>query len=484
MSQQPILRQKTALSRSELSRPMRVALEYGIIRDGDSIFDYGCGLGGDIERLSSLGYQCGGWDPFYRPDATREEADVVSLSYVINVIENADERVATILKSWSLARKVLVVAARTRDEFDDLISPEVLADGHRTQFNTFQKFYSQTELRNWVDQALNVSSVAAAPGIFFVFRNEEDRQSYIASRYRRALSRPRIRISDQLYSEHETLLAKLEEFVAMRGRLPMGVELPTFSEIEDQLGSVRKAFRVIRTATGQDQWEGIAASRREDLIVYLALSRFDRNARWSLLPMDIQYDVRSFFGTYKRAMEEATSLLFHLGKSECVDEACRNASIGKLTPTALYVHKSAIGDLSPLLRVFEGSGRGYLGEVERANLIKLYRHEPKISYLAYPDFDDDPHPKLDFSLNINLSSFAIKTRRFRGQPNRPILHRKELFVGSDHPAFDKFRRLTEQEERHGLLEDGASIGLEKGWQSTVEKSGWTLRGHRLIRAHR
>lgn len=463
---------------------MRMTLEYGIIRDGDAIFDYGCGLGGDIERLSSLGYHCGGWDPFYRPDSALEEADIVNLSYVINVIENADERVAAIRKSWSLARKVLVVSARTRDEFDDLIAPEALADGHRTQLDTFQKFYSQNELRNWVDQVLDVSSVAVAPGILFVFRNEEERQSYIASRYRRAFARSRVRISDQLYSEHETLLAKLEEFVAMRGRLPMGVELPAFSEIEDQFGSVKKAFQVIRTATGKDQWEGNAANRNEDLTVYLALSRFDRNARWSSLPIDIQHDVRSFFGTYKRAMEEANSLLFQLGKPDCIDEACRNASIGKLTPTALYVHRSAIGDLSPLLRVFEGSGRGYLGEIEGANLIKLYRHEPKISYLAYPSFDDDPHPTLDFSLNIDLSSFSIKTRRFRGQPNPPILHRKELFVGGDYPSFAKFQRLSEQEERYGLLKNRSTIGLKRGWNSTLDETGWTLKGHRLVRSKR
>lgn len=117
---------------------MRVALEYGIIRSGDTIFDYGCGLGGDIARLSSLGYQCKGWDPFYRPDAALEEADIVNLSYVINVVEDSEERVAAIRKSWSLTRRALIVAARTRDEFDDLVSPEALADGHRPQLDTFQ----------------------------------------------------------------------------------------------------------------------------------------------------------------------------------------------------------------------------------------------------------------------------------------------------------------------------------------------------------
>ncbi|GFE51184.1 hypothetical protein So717_29370 [Roseobacter cerasinus] len=47
--------------------------------------------------------------------------------------------------------------------------------------------------------------------------------------------------------------------------------------------------------------------------------------------------------------------------------------------------------LSPVLRLYEGCARGYLGRVEGANIIKLHRDEPKVSYLSYPGFDNDPH---------------------------------------------------------------------------------------------
>ena len=48
-------------------------------------------------------------------------------------------------------------------------------------------------------------------------------------------------------------------------------------------------------------------------------------------------------------------------------------------------------DGPPLLRIYEGCGRAFLGEVEGANLIKLHRFSGKISYLVYPDFESDPH---------------------------------------------------------------------------------------------
>jgi hypothetical protein len=51
----------------------------------------------------------------------------------------------------------------------------------------------------------------------------------------------------------------------------------------------------------------------------------------------------------------------------------------------------------------------------------------------------------------------------------------------DHPLRAKFERLTRQEERAGLLDETASIGTWEGWQRRLQESGFTGRGHRLIR---
>ena len=59
--------------------------------------------------------------------------------------------------------------------------------------------------------------------------------------------------------------------------------------------------------------------------------------------------------------------------------------MGKLLPDDLYVHRSALDRLDPLLRIYEGCGRAYLGEVEGANVIKIHRRSGKLSYLVYPD---------------------------------------------------------------------------------------------------
>ncbi len=50
-------RHKTALTRYDLSKPVKSLLEYGVLRPGRTFFDYGCGQGSDIKGLQGLGYQ-------------------------------------------------------------------------------------------------------------------------------------------------------------------------------------------------------------------------------------------------------------------------------------------------------------------------------------------------------------------------------------------------------------------------------------------
>jgi hypothetical protein len=46
------------------------------------------------------------------------------------------------------------------------------------------------------------------------------------------------------------------------------------------------------------------------------------------------------------------------------------------------------------LPVLEGAARELLGVVSDAAIVKIDRDRPRLSYLEYPGFDDDPHPEL------------------------------------------------------------------------------------------
>ena len=475
-------RARTAIGRAEPSRPLKRVLADGILRPGMHLFDYGCGRGDDLRHLAMLGFEASGWDPVHRPDHARRSAPIVNIGYVVNVIENPAERQEALRRAWALAEQILVVSARLTLEAKALRESTDYEDGCLTSRGTFQKFFEQQELRQWIDRTLEANAVPAAPGVFYVFRDEQARTHFLASRYRRRLAAPRLTKSADLFARHEAVLAPLMEFVGERGRLPQDDELPNAAELTQVFGSIRKAFRVVLYATDEADWNMVGAERGRDLSIYLALSRFEGRPPFGKLPLALQRDVKAFFGNYKQACTEADTLLYSLGQPGTVEEACQNSAVGKLTPTALYVHESALPILSPVLRLYEGCARGYLGRVDGANIIKMHRGEPKISYLNYPDFDNDPHPPLAESLTVHLQTFRVKTRSFGTSSNRPILHRKELFISADHPLHAKFSRLTRIEESKGLFDDTSRIGMEEGWNETLAQKGVHLKGHRLLSA--
>lgn len=237
----PVARHRTAMTRSALSRPVATALADDLVEPTASIFDYGCGRGDDIRNLRALGFTVDGWDPTHRPNAERLPADVVNLGYVVNVIEHREEREQALRAAWELAGSLLVVSARLTWDARDLVG-RPLADGLVTRTGTFQKFYEQAELAEWIEQTLGVQPHAAAPGIYYVFRDPSAAQRYLASRV--YTYRPRVRIDP--HAQYEVVrerLAPLFDFMRDHARPPKPGELG-----EEALGGIREAMGSIGRA--------------------------------------------------------------------------------------------------------------------------------------------------------------------------------------------------------------------------------------------
>jgi len=98
-------RHRTAMARTELSRPLTLALEHGVLEPSLSVLDYGCGRGGDVNRLRAMGLQASGWDPVHAPQGQRAPADLVNLGFVLNVIERPQERLEVLGAAWAQARR-------------------------------------------------------------------------------------------------------------------------------------------------------------------------------------------------------------------------------------------------------------------------------------------------------------------------------------------------------------------------------------------
>jgi len=472
-------RARTALGRVALSRPVQLAVDDRLIEAGETeVLDYGCGRGGDVERLRRAGVLCHGWDPHHRPDGKLEPSDVVNLGYVVNVIEDLDERATTLRKAWALARQVLVIGARLSAETRDL-EGEPYADGLRTSNGTFQKLYSQDELRSWIDSTLRVRAVAAAPGVFLVFRHPALEQEWLLRRVRR--TRRVAPVSRQLLAQHDDLIRPLIQFVTDRGRLPRGNELADGKEIEEEFGTLRSAFAIVRRVTGDERWDRIRDERSQDLLVFVALSRFDGPLRPKDLPEEVRHDIRDLFGSHAAAFRQADRLLGELANRNRVRAAATASPAGKRLPEALYVHIDALAALPPILRVLEGAARRLIGEVAPATVVKLHLDQPAVSYLEYPDFDIAPHPELRRGYVVRIDRLRCHMRDYSGHTNCPILHRKELFLAGEDPRRKRFAALTRQEEAAGLYDHSASIGTQRAWEQLLTERRLGYRGHRLVK---
>jgi len=461
---------KTAMARSDASRPIKIAVEHKVLRPDRSFFDYGCGRGGDISWLQGSGWRARGWDPVHRPRTRRTKADTVGLTYVLNVIEDRQERRRTLASAWELTTSVLVVSARLTDERDHAHS-RPRSDGWVTSRGTFQKFFDHLELGGFIQNVIGVEPVPAAPGVYYVFRHPFEREAFISQRYALRAPAPYQRKSDQAFIENRELLNELIEFFARHGRLPRSDELMNHEVVVDKFGSIARAFRVIEVVTDRDEWIALAGRRRVDLLVYLALKLLDGPFRMSDLSPTSQQDVRAHFGSLKTAIAQSTRLLFGVGILSNIDLACRSSTVGKVTPNALYVHLDAYEYLPAILKVYEGCARRILGDVPQATIIKLGRTEKKVSYLRYPTFDIDAHPGLTSSDVVDLADVSYRVFKYQSGGAQPILHRKELFLHASDPRRSRFAETTRLEEEQGLYADTRTIGTRAGWHAVIESLG-------------
>jgi DNA phosphorothioation-associated putative methyltransferase len=118
--------------------------------------------------------------------------------------------------------------------------------------------------------------------------------------------------------------------------------------------------------------------------------------------------------------------------------------------------------------------------MDGATLVKFHLHKPKITYLFYPDFDIDPHPKLQTSIQIDLRDLQVRYHDRRSSTNPPILHRKESYLMPSYPQYEKFAKLTQQEEDWALLDNINETCHMQDWQQILDQNYVELQGHRLV----
>jgi hypothetical protein len=538
-------RHKTAMTRYDLSKPVKTLLEYGMLKTGTTFFDYGCGQGSDVRGLQALGHEAEGWDPVHRPDVAKREADVVNLGYVLNVIEDPAERVEVLVDAHRHARKVLVVAGLINETVDTARARQ-FSDGVLTRANTFQKFFEQQELQQYVEDALHTTAVPVALGIFYVFREPTDQQDFLSARSRRAidwaqisarlglggpqtlwkalyeqhkdllngfgrialelgrlpettefpalmelsgklgsakralrayvqgggvagLSWDEVRVRfgigqapkrrwELLYEEHRELLDAFWALMLQRGRLPEPEEFPQFGELREKVGSPKQALRMFVQKGGEDEMRRAAENRKRDLLVYVALANLRKKVPFGHLSQVLRWDIREFFGNYTRALEKGIELLYAAGDSGEIELACEELKVGWQDEQALYLHRSLLDELPPVLRAYIGCATALFGDVSQADVIKLHKASGKATFLVYDDFEGNALPELHHRIKVNLRTRWVQV--FDHSKDGQLLYFKERLLSPMHPNRTVMEKFSAKLRKLGVPE-GASLGPNK-----------------------
>lgn len=440
-----IHRHKTAIKRYGFSRPIRTILEYGLLNQGQSLLDYGCGKGDDVKQLKALGHNAYGWDPIHPSDGSKMLADIVNLGFVLNVIEDPIERTAVLREAYELSRKLLVISTLIATSSTQMMG-RPYKDGILTSRSTFQKYFQQDELDRYIEDVLDTSAVAAGLGIFYVFRSPSDQQEFLASRTKRTIDwvdisgrirPPKVERLRQrrpgVYERNAELLDSFWNKMLELGRVPTKAEFECYDDLRNEVGSASKVKNMFVQRFGEETLQKVFELRRNDLQVYLALSNFRKKVPSRHLPEGLRLDIKTFLGGHRQAIEESQALLFSAGNPELITRLCDETPFGFLDQQALYIHGSLVQELHPVLRIYVGCAEVLYGDLRDVDIIKIHKRSGKVSLLKYDDFEGKPLPKLQERIKINLRRQSIEVFDRRPVDKQEMLYFKERYVAKDHP---------------------------------------------------
>lgn len=494
-----IARHLTALVRYGFSAPVQTLARHGFLKEKKTVFDYGCGRGDDIRGLRENGFQAEGWDPHYAPDNPITPAHLVNLGFVINVIEDLEERIVALKRAYELSNEVLVVAAMLANQNE--MEGRRFADGVVTKRRTFQKYYTQTELKIFIEQTLADEAIAVGPGIFYIFKDKDAEQRFLSERYRsrrtvlRQGSRPIIERAlrmrrdrdEEKYQEYAEPLEKLWEHWTALGREPDLSEAPDALRLVEGFGTFRKALRFISSRKDFLILDQARATRIADLEVYFALNQFEKRKLYRHLEIGLQRDIKAFFGDYRTAQQAARDLLFSIAEPSAISNACEVAAqhgLGWLVPSeSLQLHTSFVEQLPPLLRVYVGCAAVLYGDYRDADLIKIHIRSGKLTLMRFDDFAGLPLPRMIERVKIKLKQGDIEYYAYGDQYDPPFLYNKSRFINEEFPNYPEQIRFDQQLYEVGLFNLSGYGPPAQEFLGMLESHRRTIKGFNIVRSH-
>jgi DNA phosphorothioation-associated putative methyltransferase len=344
-----------------------------------------------------------------------------------------------------------------------------------------------------LDDALRTEAIAVAPGIFFVFKDKLLEQRFLLDRQRRVqpplapnlrppLDRPTL--AERRLAELRPVLERLWHQMLAAGRPLVDEEVPAdlSSDIERQIGSLRRAERLCGTQFDVNDLVTARNARKEDLLVYFGLNLFNGRTRYSTLVPELQRDIKVLFGNATSAFQAARAVLFSAGKTEVIEQACRRAAAagcGHLFEDhSLQTHSFLINRLPAALRCYVGCAAKLYGDIDAADLVKIHIRSGKLTLLFYSNFDSSPLPELRERIKINMRSQRIDFFDYSRDDEQQLLFMKSRYMALDQEGYERQRAFDDALEKLRLFDfDLSQFGPPTGeFKAALASAGYTING--------
>lgn len=460
---QSIARHRTAIKRKSLSSCMGALLDTSLISLDTEIFDFGCGRGDDIAILAHNKFEnVSGWDPHYAPNnPIPQVSDYVTLSFVLNVIEDPQERHEVFKKAYSMARTALVFSVLLEHQADLQLS-KPMNDGFVSSKNTFQKYYDHAEIVELVSEQLNERAIKLAPGVYIVFKDKDREQEYLFKRQLGLLVDTSSQtVKDSVDTYATPLVDKMRDQIMSFGRIPLLSELP--KEFTSQLSKAAVSYtRLSRLALSQvaiSDLQKVGEVFASEILIFLAINMFERRVKYGSLPEKLQNDVKVHFGSLKSAEKAAEDLLFSLSNTDALVSSAVDAEknrLGRLVGDKFRFHCRRLSELPVDLRLFAKIGERLHRPVKETEIIQLHLSSKKMSYLTVNDFDRSPLPRIASREIVKFYNQEVSKFSHEEKGDVRILYLKSMYMSDGDANLSAQQRFDDVVRCHcsNLFEEG------------------------------
>ena len=430
-----IFRYRTALKRRKLSSCMGALIDSSLVTRKSEIFDFGCGRGDDVAILQFSEFEnVSGWDPHYANDnPIPSSAEFVNLSFVLNVIEDEDERYEVLRSAFEISSKALVFSVMLHHQ-NTLQFARPYKDGFISSINTLQKYYNATEIEEVVHSVLNERPIKMAAGVYIVFKDKELEQEYLFKKQLGLLSEIKTPPKEEAVEKYSVeLVDKFVSAILGFGRIPKIDELS--DDLREIILETNVSFtRLSRLALSQISISELSKVQEElasEILIFLAINMFDGRVKYSSLSERMQNDVKAHYGSIRSANENAEKLLFSLSNVDELFEAALNSErsgIGTLFDGKFRFHNDQKEKLPTSLKLFFKIGERLHRPIDEGDIVQLHIESKKMSYLRVDDFAKSPLPRIHSREIINFLNLELANVAHAEQKQVRVLYNKSALM--------------------------------------------------------